>query len=479
MEAYPGFMTESPRPFYIASTPQTSSAYCPVHAPEDGRHLGFISLANASHLTQAIHAAEESRAELSKETSELRSKRIQCLAEKLASKKEAFVAYIRDEAGKPQRYAIAEVDRAIQTLYLAAKAAQETHTREESFDGRKSLIQNFPIGVCAFVTPFNFPLNLAMHKVAPALATGCPFVLKPAEKTPLSALLLGEILSELEPPLPKGSWSILPALPEECGPLTDSPLVRHFSFTGSASVGWKLKARAPHARTTLELGGNATAVLCEDWDLNHALDRCTIGAFAYSGQVCISLQRLLVPKGMLDKVIAGLTQRIKKLRCGPLSEMETDFGPMINEESAKRVEEWIREAQKDGGRLHCGGNRTDNLIEPTLLSNVPHHVKAWTEEIFGPVLVVEEWSDFSSALVTANESKWGLQAAVFSHDEQRIQQAFQELEVGQVIIGDSTSFRVDEMPYGGVKASGCGREGIPWAMEAMQETKLLVGAPKI
>jgi acyl-CoA reductase-like NAD-dependent aldehyde dehydrogenase len=370
------------------------------------------------------------------------------------------------------------VARAIRTLNIAAEEALLNTSKKNIFGDRESVIHPFPIGVCSFITPFNFPLNLAMHKIAPALAAGCPFVLKPAEKTPLTALLLGEALCRVDPPLPKGSWSILPALPDECGPLSDSPLVRHLSFTGSAGVGWELKGRAAHAHTTLELGGNAAAILCEDWNLEDALNRCTIGAFAYSGQVCISLQRLLVPQGIQGEVIDGLGQRIRDLRLGSLSEMETDFGPMIDEASAIRVESWIREAIQEGAQLHCGGNRVGNFVEPTLLSQVSHNSKVWDEEIFGPVLVVEEWSDFSKALDAVNETRWGLQAALFTHNEQRINSAFRNLEVGQVIIGDSTVFRVDDMPYGGVKASGCGREGVRWAMEAMQETRLLVRAPK-
>ena len=446
-----------------------------VRAPEDGRLLATVGLASAAELAAAIEAAHGCRAELAAEEPELRSARLSALARGVEGRAEDFAALICAEAGKPMRYARGEVGRAVRTFELAA--AEALAERSEDFDlgDRAGRSERFPVGVCGLVTPFNFPLNLVAHKVAPAMAAGCPWVLKPAEKTPLSALLLAELLEEQDPPLPAGSWAVLPALPEAAGPLVEDERVRHFSFTGSAAVGWELKRRAAHAGVTLELGGNAAAILAPDWkDLETALDRCAVGAFAYSGQVCISLQRLLVPDDQVEAVTAGLVARARELDCGPLAADATDFGPLINEEAARRVEAWIGHALSDGALARCGGLRDGAFVEPTVLTGVSPRSLVWKDEVFGPVVVVEGYDDVEQALELADDGAFGLQAALFSEDEALIRRAFERLEVGQLIIGDSTVFRTDEMPYGGVKRSGCGREGLRWAVDAMTEPRLLV-----
>ena len=446
-----------------------------VRAPEDGAFLAEVGLAAAAELSAAIGRAEGCRRVLAEEDAELRARRLREVARAVRARFEQFAALICAEAGKPMRYARGEVERAVRTFGVAADEALRDLRQDLDFGERAGRLERFPVGVCSFITPFNFPLNLVAHKVAPAMAAGCPWVLKPAEKTPLTALLLAEVLDAVEPRLPEGSWAVLPGLPAEAGPLVDDPRVRHFSFTGSAAVGWELKRRAAHASVTLELGGNAAAILAPDWsDLEAALDRCAVAAFAYSGQVCISLQRLLVPEALVEPVVQGLAARAQALRCGPLAEPETDFGPMIDETAARRVEAWIGHALADGALARCGGLRDGAFFEPTVLTGVSPRSQVWKDEVFGPVVAVEGYADFEEALALADDSAFGLQAALFSRDDQLIERAFRRLEVGQLIVGDSTVFRVDEMPYGGVKGSGCGRVGLRWAVESMTEPRLLV-----
>ncbi len=453
----------------------TGGSSIEVRNPEDGALLSRVGLASAAELEVALGAAHAARAELAAEAPSLRAARLRALSAAVEERAQDFTDLIRAEAGKPARYARGEVARAVRTFALAADEAQRDRREDFDLGQRRGRLEPFPAGVCSFVTPFNFPLNLVAHKVAPAMAAGCPWVLKPAEKTPLSALLLAELIEQLEPPLPAGSWAVLPALPAEAGPLVDDPRVRHFSFTGSAAVGWELKRRAAHAHVVLELGGNAAAILAPDWDdLGTALDRCAVGAWAYSGQVCISLQRLFVPDARLEEVVEGLAARAAALRCGPLAEEATDFGPMINEHAARRVEAWIGRALADGALARCGGLRDGAFVEPTVLTHVPHEAQVWKDEVFGPVVVVEGYTDLDQALDRADQGAFGLQAALFSRDQGTIERAYRRLEVGQLIVNDSTVFRTDEMPYGGVKRSGCGREGLRWAVAAMSEPRLLV-----
>lgn len=446
-----------------------------VRAPDGGALLATVALASAADLSAAIGAAHAARAALAAEAPADRARRLDGLARAVAERAGEFAALICAEAGKPLRYARGEVGRAVRTFSLAAAEALRERREEHDLGARRGLSARFPIGVCGFITPFNFPLNLVAHKVAPALAAGCPWVLKPAEKTPLTALMLAELLARAEPALPPGAWAILPALPAEAGPLTADPRVRHFSFTGSAAVGWELKRRAAHAHVTLELGGNAAAIVAPDWDdWDDTLDRCTTGAFAFSGQICISLQRLLVPRSRLAQAAAGLAARARALRRGPVADEATDIGPLITVDAARRVEAWIAEAVAAGATLHCGGRRDGSFVEPSVLSGVPPAARVWREEVFGPVVAIEPYDELEEAFAAADDSAYGLQAALFTRDEATVRRAFERLEVGQLILNDSPAFRADEMPYGGVKGSGCGREGLRWAVEAMTEPRLLV-----
>ncbi len=451
-----------------------------VLSPEDGGLLAEVGRAGPGDFEEAIRTAAACRRALAEEPAWRRKERLRALAEALRLRAAEAAEILAREAGKPLRYARGEVERAVTTLELSAEEAGRLDGRLQPLDGlpagagRLALERRVPRGLCAFITPFNFPLNLVCHKIGPAMAVGAPWILKPAEKTPLSALFLGELLQDCEPPAPEGAWSILPALPEDASALLRSEEVRVLSFTGSARVGWKLRREAAAPTVILELGGSGATILAEDWPLEDALDRCARAAFAYSGQVCISLQRLLVPETLREPVLAGLAERAASLRRGPVLDEATEIGPLIREPEAQRVCAWIEEAVARGARLHAGGGRDGAFVEPAVLERVPHDLPLWREEVFGPVVVVETWRDFDEALELAGEGPWGLQAGLLTRDWERIRRAWSRLECGQILAGDTCMFRVDSMPYGGTKRSGLGREGVRDAVRALTEARTLI-----
>ncbi|WAS90122.1 aldehyde dehydrogenase family protein [Nannocystis punicea] len=382
------------------------------------------------------------------------------------------------EAGKPIRDARGEVGRLIETFKAAA--AEVTRPVGEvlpmatspRLQGTRGQWKRVPIGACSLISPFNFPLNLAAHKIAPAIAAGCPFVLKPASATPISALLIGEVLAETN--LPEGSWSIVPCPRTGADALATDDRLKLLSFTGSPAVGWALKARAGKKKVVLELGGNAACVVDETADLEKAVPRLVTGAFYQSGQSCISVQRILAHTPIYAELRERLVAATMKLRAGDPRDEETFIGPIISEKEARRISEWIDAAVKAGARLLCGGQRDGVMIAPTLLENVPRDQPIAAEEAFGPVALLQEFASFDEALWQVNDSKFGLQAGVFTRDIDRMYQAWDSLEVGGVIINDVPSFRADPMPYGGVKDSGLGREGLRFAVEDMSEIRMLV-----
>lgn len=382
------------------------------------------------------------------------------------------------EAGKPIKDARGEVGRLIDTFRIAAEEAVRMPGEVMNLEisprarGYRGMFKRVPIGPCSFISPFNFPLNLAAHKVAPAIAVGCPFVLKPASRTPIGALIIGEVLAETA--LPEGAFSILPCHRDGADLFTTDPRLKLLSFTGSPTVGWDLKARAGKKKVVLELGGNAACVVDADADLDDAVDRLIIGAFYQSGQSCIGVQRIIVHDDIYDDLKAKLVAATAKLIAGDPKDEMTFVGPMITEGEAQRLESWIKEAIAAGGTLLCGGDRQGALLAATLLEGVPKSQKVCTEEAFGPVAVLSRFSDFSVALAEVNASAFGLQAGIFTRDIHKMYQAWDQLDVGGVIIGDVPSWRVDHMPYGGVKDSGLGREGIRFAMEDMTEIRNLV-----
>jgi len=333
-------------------------------------------------------------------------------------------------------------------------------------------VRRFPLGPIAGITPFNFPLNLVAHKVAPAIAAGCPIILKPAPQTPLTAFLLAEAVEQAG--LPDGAFTVLPLSNEDAGLLISDDRIKMISFTGSAPVGWEIKRRAGKKKVVLELGGNAGVIVHSDADLAWAAERCVTGGFSYAGQTCISVQRILVERSVFKKFTDLLLAGVSRLQVGDPMEESTDLGPLIRESDAIRASDWVTEAVQGGATLLCGGKRHGSMLEPTVLTGTRPDMKVNCQEIFAPVVTIESYDDFSMALRRINESPYGLQAGVFTRDANRIFQAYDELEVGGVIAGDVTSFRIDHMPYGEVKDSGLGREGLRYAIEEMTEPKLLV-----
>ena len=382
------------------------------------------------------------------------------------------------EAGKPIKDARGEVTRLIDTFRVAAEEAVRIDGEVLNLEisarakGYRGFIKRVPVGPCSFISPFNFPLNLAAHKVAPAIAAGCPFVLKPASRTPIGALIIGEVLAETD--LPKGAFSVLPCHRDGADLFTEDERFKLLSFTGSPAVGWDLKARAGKKKVVLELGGNAACVVDEDADLDDAVERIIFGAFYQSGQSCIGVQRIYGHAKIYDELKQRLVERTKKLKKGDPKNEDTFIGPMISEGEATRLHNWINEAVEKGGSLLCGGSRDGAMLDPTLLENVPDGCAVVAEEAFGPVAVLEKFSDFDAVLERVNDSVFGLQAGIFTRDLYKAQKAWDVLEVGGVVIGDVPSWRVDNMPYGGVKDSGLGREGIRWAIQDMTEERLLV-----
>jgi len=427
---------------------------------------------------QAIAAAAEAFHQTRRLPAYKRQGILNHIVQRVEQRRDELAHAVCLEAGKPIRDARGEIARLGDTLRIAAEETVRIRGEYDPLDispraeGCESLIRRFPIGPCAFITPFNFPMNLVAHKVGPAIAVGCPFVLKPASATPISALILGEIIAETE--WPAGAFSILPCPAAEAEPLITDERIRKLSFTGSPAVGWALKAKAGRKKVTLELGGNAPCIVDRDAELEHAAERITIGAFYQSGQSCISVQRVIAHRDIYDALKQRLVQRAAALKAGDPEEEDTFVGPLITEDDARRVELWVNEAAAQGARVLCGGRRSGSIYEATYLENVDPGAKVSCQEVFGPVAVLERFDTFADAVRMANASDFGLQAGVFTKNIDHAWHAYNELEYGGVIINDMPSFRVDSMPYGGVKHSGFGREGVRFAMADMTEPKLLV-----
>ncbi len=383
------------------------------------------------------------------------------------------------EAGKPIRDAEGEVGRLIDTFRIAAEEATRVYGEVQPLDisarakGYMGIWKRVPIGPCSFISPFNFPLNLAAHKIAPAIAVGCPFVMKPASMTPLGALIIGEVLAECDV-LPEGAFSILPAHRDGAAMFTEDERFKLLSFTGSPAVGWALKAKAGKKKVVLELGGNAAAIVDHDADLDHAVERIVFGAFYQSGQSCIGVQRIIAHESIYEDLRDRLVAKTRTLIAGNPHDRETFIGPMISVKEATRLKGWIDEAVAAGATLLCGGDLDGAMLAATLLENVPKACAANTEEAFGPLANLSRFSDWNEALEQVNASRFGLQAGIFARDLHKVLEAWDTLDVGGVVVNDVPSYRVDNMPYGGVKDSGLGREGVRFAMEDMTEIRNLV-----
>ena len=382
------------------------------------------------------------------------------------------------EAGKPIIDAEGEVGRLIDTFRIAAEEATRNYGEVQPLDisprakGYMGMWKRVPIGPCSFISPFNFPLNLAAHKIAPAIAIGCPFVMKPASMTPLGAIIMGEVLAETD--LPEGAFSILPASRDGADLFTTDDRLKLLSFTGSPGVGWDLKAKAGKKKVVLELGGNAAVIVDKDADLAHALERIIFGAFYQSGQSCIGVQRIIIHADIYDRFRDMLVARTATLIAGDPKDRSTFIGPMISVKEATRLKGWIDEAVAGGAKLLCGGGLDGAMLSATLLEGVDRSAAAFREEAFGPLAILSSFTDWDAAMAEVNDSKFGLQAGLFTRDIHQVLSAWDKLEVGGVVVNDVSSYRVDNMPYGGVKDSGLGREGVRFAMEDMSEIRNLV-----
>ena len=465
-------------PLYVANKPEQPNADLAVTDKFTGAVATRVALADAATIDRGIAAAVTAAAPMAAMAAYERQAVLMHCVKRFTERADELAAALCIEAGKPIRDSRGEVGRLIDTFRIAAEESVRMTGEVQPLDisprarGYQGMWKRVPVGPCSFISPFNFPLNLAAHKIAPALAVGCPFVMKPASRTPLGALIIGEVLAETD--LPAGAFSILPAHREGADLFTTDDRLKLLSFTGSPDVGWDLKARAGKKKVVLELGGNAAVIIDKDADLEDAAERTVFGAFYQSGQSCIGVQRIIVHADIYDAFKAKLVARTRALVAGNPSDEATFIGPMIDVKEAERLEGWIAEARAAGATLLCGGGRSGAMLDATLLENVPRSTQLYTEEAFGPVAFFSTFTDFDAALAEVNDSKFGLQAGVFTRDLFKMMKAWDRLEVGGVVINDVPSYRVDNMPYGGVKDSGLGREGIRFAMEDMTEIRNLV-----
>lgn len=471
-------MLQASYPYYLANEAQSPNQDLTVYDKFTGKVATKVAMADAATIDQAIAAAEAATEPMRKLPAYKRQAVLNHCVKRFEERAEELAQALCVEAGKPIKDARGEVVRLIDTFRIAAEEAvriggeiipMDITPRGEGYSG---MWKRVPIGPCSFISPFNFPLNLAAHKVAPAIAAGCPFILKPASMTPIGAIIIGEILAETD--LPKGAFSILPCHRDGADLFTTDERLKLLSFTGSPEVGWQLKAKAGKKPVILELGGNAACVVDEGTNIDDAVARIIFGAYYQSGQSCIGVQRIMVHEAHYDEMRDKLTAAVKALRSGDPKDENTFIGPMISEKEAKRLHDWVLEAKAEGATVLAGGERTGAMLDATLLEDVKADSNVNTQEAFGPVAVLSKFSDFDEALKEVNNSTFGLQAGIFTRDIYKIQKAWDELEVGGVVIGDVPSWRVDHMPYGGVKDSGLGREGVRYAIEDMTELRLLV-----
>ena len=449
-----------------------------IKAPYDGAIVGRVFQGRRSHAEAAITAAVKAFGTTRRLPAFERQRVLRRVAEGIAKRKEEFSRTLCQEAGKPIKAARTEVERAIFTFSVAAEESTRIYGEylpldwQEYTAGRWGIVKRFPIGPIAGITPFNFPLNLVAHKVAPAIAAGCPMVLKPAPQTPLSSLLMAEVVQQAG--WPDGALNVIPLSNDDAGVLITDDRLKMISFTGSAAVGWQIKKNSGKKKVILELGGNAGVIIHNDADIEYAAERCVAGGFGYAGQTCISVQRILVQQSVYGKFTDMFLAGVKNLQIGDPLDEATDVGPLIRESDAQRAVDWVQEAVRGGARVLCGGNRRGSVVEPTVLTGTKPEMKVNCQEVFGPVVTVEPYAEFHEALRQINSSAFGLQAGLFTRDAKLMFQAFEELEVGGLLAGDVPTFRIDHMPYGGVKDSGIGREGLRYAIEEMTEPKLMV-----
>lgn len=469
------------QPILVSGAWRTTPHVRPVLNPFDGSVAGEVSQAGARDIEDALAGAASAFRTSRRLATHQRVDALYTIARSIGARKEALASMITRETGKPITLSRMEVERSEFTFRTAAEEAGRIYGEMLPLDmnaasaGRFAIVRRFPIGPIAAITPFNFPLNLVAHKVAPAFATGNPVILKPSSNAPGTALMLAEII--LESGLPADIISVLPCSGSEATQLIEDERVALVTFTGSPAVGWPLKSRAGRKRVTLELGGNAGVIIDRGADLRLAAAKVLSGGFANAGQSCISVQRVYVHREHDAEFLESLIPQVKSLPTGNPWDEKTVVGPMITAAAAEQAEAWIREAVNGGARMLCGGHRTGAVLEPTVLVDVVPTMKVCSQEVFAPVVTVETFTAFDEALTRVNDSVYGLQAGIFTADLAHMVQAFEDLDVGGVIVNDVPTYRMDHMPYGGVKGSGFGREGVRYAMEEMTERKLLAINP--
>ena len=471
-------MLQAQYPYYLANKAVQANSDLDVTDKYSGEVATRVAMADAATIDQAIEASVKAAGPMAQVPPYERQDILNHCVKRFEERFEEFAMALCIEAGKPINDARGEVTRLIDTFRIAAEEAVrlggevmnlEISPRTKGYTG---MYKRVPIGPCSFISPFNFPLNLAAHKIAPAIAAGCPFVLKPASRTPIGALMIGEILAETS--LPEGAFSILPCHRDGADLFTTDDRFKLLSFTGSPDVGWDLKARAGKKPVVLELGGNAACIVDHDTDLDDAVQRIIHGAFYQSGQTCIGVQRVMIHSSIYEKFKEMFVAATKALIMGDPKNEDTFVGPMISEGEASRLHQWIIDAKEQGATILCGGNRKGTMLDATVLENVDAQCDINRQEAFGPAVVLSSFDDFDAVLEQVNDSDFGLQAGIFTRDLYKAHKAWDVLEVGGVVIGDVPSWRADNMPYGGVKDSGVGREGIRFAIEDMSELRLLV-----
>ncbi|MEM8792199.1 MAG: aldehyde dehydrogenase family protein [Pseudomonadota bacterium] len=476
-------MLKDAYPYYLASEAVFANKDLEVTDKYTGEVATRVALAGYEAIDQGIAAAVDASEPMAEMAGYEKQAVLMHCVERFKERYDELAYALCVEAGKPINDARGEATRLIDTFRIAAEEATRMKGELQALDisprarGYRGMWKRVPIGPCSFISPFNFPLNLAAHKIAPALAVGCPFVMKPASRTPLGAIIMGEVMAEVTAPngpLPTGAFSILPCSRDGADLFTVDDRLKLLSFTGSPGVGWDLKARCGKKKVVLELGGNAAVVVDHDTDLDDAVERIIFGAFYQSGQSCIGVQRILIHEDVYDAMKEKLVAKTAGLIAGDPKDETTFIGPMISEGEAKRLHDWVLEAHTNGADVLCGGNREGAMLEATLMENVAPSEKICTEEAFGPVAVLSKFAIWDEAIDVVNDSKFGLQAGIFTRDFYKVQKAWDKMDVGGVVVGDVPSYRVDNMPYGGVKDSGLGREGILFAMEDMTEIRNLV-----
>lgn len=463
---------------YVAGHFVNTKNEYPIYNPFTNQIIRSCGLADVDYLETAIVQSQLAFSKTKSLSSLERYTILSFISNEIDQNKQNLAELLSRESAKPMWYAITEIERSVETFRIAAEESKRLPKEYMSLDwtvsgkNKEAWVAYFPIGIIAGITPFNFPMNLVAHKVAPAIAAGCPIILKPSSNTPLTALELAKIIDRSD--WPKGAFSVLPCHRETGNQLVKDDRIALVSFTGSPEVGWEMKKQCGKKKIVLELGGNAGVLIDQTANLDRAIERCLMGAFAYSGQICIHAQRIFVVEEKAEEFKNRFVEATKQLKNTDPLDSNCRFSVMIDEKNAKRVEAWVEEALKSGAKLICGGKREGAFYEATILSQTNSNMKVYAEEVFGPVVCIETVKTFEEGIQKLNDTRYGLQAGIFTDSHQHIQYAFQQLDVGGVIINDVPTYRADHMPYGGIKDSGLGREGVKYAIQDYLEAKVLV-----